>query len=89
MSLLKAHKRRAAARELLSDGQDPWEAEKETKAALVSASKNTFESVAREWYAMKAKSTAPVTTANPLMYFGTSSQSLAHGLLTRSSPLKF
>jgi len=49
VSLLKAHKRHAAARELLSDGQDPWEAEKETKAALVAASKNTFESVAREW----------------------------------------
>ena len=68
VSLLKARKRRADARELLADGKDPAEAKRETQTALVAASKNTFEAVGREWHAMKAKSTGPVTTAKRLMH---------------------
>jgi integrase len=55
VTLLKARKRRAEARELLADGRDPGEAKKETSTALLAASKNTFESVAREFHQVKAE----------------------------------
>jgi integrase len=49
VSLLKARQRRDSARELLADGRDPSAAKKEKKIALVAATANTFELVARKW----------------------------------------
>lgn len=51
VSLAQARKRREAARELLADGIDPGEDRKIQKAAKVEQAANSFEAVAREWYA--------------------------------------
>lgn len=49
--LADARERRDEARKLLASGIDPAEYRKATKAQRASASANTFEAVAREWYA--------------------------------------
>lgn len=51
VSLAQARKRREAARELLADGIDPGEDRKIQKAAKAEQAVNSFEAVAREWYA--------------------------------------
>lgn len=51
VSLAQARKRREAARELLADGIDPGEDRKIQKAAKAEQAANSFEAVAREWYA--------------------------------------
>ncbi len=51
ISLAKARERRDAARKLLVEGVDPSEHRKATKAAGVERAANSFEVVAREWFA--------------------------------------
>jgi integrase len=61
VSLAKARKQRDAARALLHDPEkriDPSEARKADKAARRSAAENTFEAVAREWFAKKSRTWA-------------------------------
>jgi integrase len=54
VSLKTARKRREAARALVGDHVDPSEKRKAAKAARRTAAENTFEAVAREWYAKKS-----------------------------------
>lgn len=54
VSLKEARERRDAARKLLADGIDPSLSRKAHKAARVLATANSFEIVAREWYAQQA-----------------------------------
>jgi hypothetical protein len=59
VSLQEARKRRMEAKEMIAARIDPGEQKKEIKAAAVAAQKeaeNTFENVAREWYAHYAPS---------------------------------
>jgi len=49
VSIVKARKRREAARELLADGQDPGQAKCAEKMSKINAAAHTFEAVAREW----------------------------------------
>lgn len=51
VSLAKARERRDEARRLLADGVDPSEHRKATKAAGIERAANSFEAVAREWFA--------------------------------------
>lgn len=51
VSLAEARKRREAARELLAGGIDPGEHRKIQKATKAEQAANSFEAVAREWYA--------------------------------------
>jgi len=51
VSLAEARDRRDAARKLLAAGVDPGEHKKATKAAGVERAANSFEVVAREWFA--------------------------------------
>lgn len=54
VSLQEARRRRAEAKEQLAAGLDPGEQKKEAKTAAKAAKKeaeNTFETIAREWYA--------------------------------------
>ena len=51
MGLKDARERRDEARKLLADGVDPSENRKATKAAKVERAGNSFEVVAREWFA--------------------------------------
>lgn len=50
VSLLDARERRTSARKLLSDGIDPGENRKATKAAGITRAANSFEVIAREWH---------------------------------------
>lgn len=61
VSLARAREKRDEARTLLADGIDPSEARKHRKMADMAASANSFEAVAREWHAGKAKKWAKVT----------------------------
>ncbi len=54
VGLKDARERRDAARKLLADGIDPGEHRKATKATRVERAANSFEVVAREWYAKHA-----------------------------------
>jgi integrase len=54
VSIVKARKRREAARELLAEGVDPGTARAEERHAKTAAAANTFETVAREFHAVKA-----------------------------------
>ncbi|MBX9641568.1 MAG: Arm DNA-binding domain-containing protein, partial [Mycobacteriaceae bacterium] len=54
VSLKDARGRRDAARKLLADGIDPGENRKAVKATKVERAANSFEVVAREWYAKHA-----------------------------------
>lgn len=53
-SLAKARAARDKARELLAGGDDPMIEKRDTKAAKLSASENTFEAIAREWHQTKS-----------------------------------
>lgn len=55
VSLLKARKRRSAARELLADGIDPGQAKRDDHATKVIAAGHTFEVVARKWLKKEAQ----------------------------------
>lgn len=59
VSLVKARKGRDAAKELLEEGIDPGVYRKVQKATLVEQAANTFEVVAREWYARHQPTWAP------------------------------
>jgi integrase len=54
VGLAKARERRDEARKLLADGVDPSDHRKATKAAGVERAANSFEAIAREWYAKQA-----------------------------------
>ena len=54
MSLKDARDRRDALRKLLADGIDPSENRKATKSARADRVANSFEMVAREWFAKYA-----------------------------------
>ncbi len=53
-SIVKARKRREAARELLAEGLDPSAAKAEERQIQSAAAANTFEAVARDFHATKA-----------------------------------
>lgn len=65
VSLARAREKHADARKLLADGIDPAALKKATKARLAECSANSFETVARTWfakaYADKAQSTRDKT----------------------------
>src|SRR5215475_6288578 len=51
ISLKEARERREAAKKLLVDNIDPSSAKREAKLEASNAAKNSFEAVAREWFA--------------------------------------
>ena len=53
ISLAEARERREEAKKLLAAGQDPSLAKQEAKQEMVKETQNTFEVIAREWYAHK------------------------------------
>ena len=55
VTLKEARERRDDARKALRDGTDPGEARKRTKAHAEASNTNTFEAVAREWFASRSK----------------------------------
>lgn len=59
VGLRDARDRRDAARKLLANGVDPGENRKAHKAARADAAANSFETVAREWHAVKKAGWAP------------------------------
>ena len=58
VGLKDARERRDQARKLLADGVDPGENRKAQMAAKVLRAANSFEVVAREWYAKQAPNSA-------------------------------
>jgi len=58
VSLKDAREKREAARKLLSDGIDPSENRKAIKLSRTQQSTNSFEVIAREWFATKSKTWA-------------------------------
>jgi integrase len=66
VGLKDARERRDAARKLLVDGVDPSENRKVQKAAKVERAANSFEVVAREWYA-KQRSTWAISHADKII----------------------
>lgn len=56
VGLKEARERRDAARALLANGVDPSENRKAAKAARAAQTENSFETVAREWYAKQRES---------------------------------
>ena len=61
VSLVKARKRREAARELLADGIDPNTAKAEEKRVKADAAGNTFEAVGRDWLEKTKAKRAAIT----------------------------
>lgn len=61
-SLAAARQRRDEAKRLLAAGTDPGEHRRAEKVARSIAQASSFEAVAREWHAQKAKAWAKVTT---------------------------
>ncbi|CAG9273425.1 Integrase [Paraburkholderia unamae] len=59
VGLKDARERRDAARKLLANGVDPGEAKKARKAASEERAANSFEVIAREWFAKYAPGWAP------------------------------
>ncbi len=59
ISLKEAHDRRDKARELVALGQDPSEARKSAEVEQAKATTDTFEAVAREWFANRSASWVP------------------------------
>ena len=59
IGLKEARERRDEARRLLADEIDPGENRKAQKAAKVERAANSFEAVAREWYAKHSPNWAP------------------------------
>jgi hypothetical protein len=66
VSLKRARERRDEARRLLADGVDPSVHRKIAEESRA----ETFEVIAREWLAMRAKTTAAVTQAKALWLLG-------------------
>lgn len=54
VSLKEARERRDAARKLLAGGVDPSEHRKDARAAKIKRAANSFEAVAREWFAKRS-----------------------------------
>jgi integrase len=63
VSLAEARRRRAEARRLIADGVNPSEHRKATKTMEADRAANSFEAVAREWFAKMAKVWAPSHSA--------------------------
>jgi hypothetical protein len=61
ITLADARERRAQARKLLANGNDPGEVRKESKRLAAFKSANTFEAVAREWLEKRKHAWAPIT----------------------------
>src|SRR6478736_1405758 len=59
VSLGEARRRRDTAKELLAHGSDPGEAKKDVKRASKLAALNSFESIAREWFAARRPGWTP------------------------------
>ena len=59
ISLKEAHDRRDKARELVALGQDPSEVRKAAEAEQAKAITDTFEAVAREWFANRSTTWVP------------------------------
>lgn len=59
LSLLEARERREQARKLLADSVDPCENRKAVKATKAEQAANSFEVIAREWFARKSPGWAP------------------------------
>jgi integrase len=59
VALKDARERRETARKLLAAGVDPGEARKAEKASRAQNAENTFEAVAREWFARNSPGWAP------------------------------
>lgn len=59
VSLPAARKRRYEARTLLADGKDPSATRKAAKRDAAGRAANSFEAVAREWYAKQAHAWVP------------------------------
>jgi integrase len=59
VGLREARERRDAARKLLVNGVDPADARQAEKASRATAGSNSFEAVAREWYAKNKEHWAP------------------------------
>jgi integrase len=64
VSLKNARKRRDAARELIADGIDPSKQRKAEKRDAKGREANTFDAVAREWYAKQARAWVPTHAAD-------------------------
>lgn len=86
VSLCAARAARDAARELLAAGVDPAEARRAEVAAEHAATAHAFETVAREWHAMKSATWAPGHAKRLLqrMWSATCSRGSAPALSTRS-----
>jgi integrase len=59
VTLADARRKLFDARTLLSNGQDPSDARKESKRQAILSAENTFETVAREWISMKGAAWTP------------------------------
>ena len=59
VSLGEARRRRDTAKEMLAKGLDPGEAKKDVKRAAKLAALNSFESIAREWFAARRPGWTP------------------------------
>ena len=59
VGLADARENREEARRKVAAGIDPGEQRKAAKVALVEGTENTFEAIAREWFAMFSKPWAP------------------------------
>jgi hypothetical protein len=62
VDLKTARKRRDAGRAMLADGQDPMAEKASAKRTAAVEASNTFQAVAMEWHAMKAKGGEVATT---------------------------
>jgi Arm DNA-binding domain len=60
VTLARAGEPQIEARRVLSEGIDPGELKKQAKRSAAAASANTFEAVAREWFAKHSLSTEAV-----------------------------
>jgi integrase len=67
VSLAAARERRAQARKALAAGNDPVATKKEAKRLAILKSENTFEAVAREWFAKRTHEWAPLTARTRLI----------------------
>ncbi len=63
VTLAQARARREAARTLVASGQDPSTVKQEQRRAIKIAAGNSFEAVAREWYATRKSNWTTTTPA--------------------------
>jgi hypothetical protein len=68
ITLASARQRREDARKLLANDTDPALVKAVSKQAKQQAAENTFEAVAREWYAKKLPGWAPATASKVKRY---------------------